>query len=172
MENVNPYKAPASDISATPQILEYDQTGPISPKGRFERLSYLAWSGIIGLAAAFIAGISTTGMVGSGVVQAEQMPFISIAINLAAFVLVVPIVIQRFHDINASAWWSLTLFIPIVYLVPMLILLLKRGIDGSNRFGPPRETRGREKNPGDNLPYRLAHRHHCRDRNSRLPGLC
>ena len=44
------------------------------------------------------------------------------------------------QDIDASAWWTLTLLLPIGNLIAFLVLAFKRGDAGPNRFGPPRPT--------------------------------
>ena len=48
--------------------------------------------------------------------------------------------IRRFHDINASGWWSATLLLPLGNLIAVLVLAFKRGDETANRFGPPRPT--------------------------------
>ena len=39
---------------------------------------------------------------------------------------------QRMHDLNKSGWWQLTLCVPFV----LLVLIFKKGTDGTNHFGP------------------------------------
>ena len=47
MDPKNPYQPPSADVS--PQLEKgVDQTSPISPAGRFGRLSFIAWGAILG----------------------------------------------------------------------------------------------------------------------------
>lgn len=73
----------------------------------------------------------------------------SIVINLTALLLVVLLFaaviwyiyfivsldIRRLHDIGWSGWWTLTLFIPYLGLIPGLIILFKKGDEGTNAYG-------------------------------------
>lgn len=45
------------------------------------------------------------------------------------------LVIKRLHDLNHSAWWFLTLFVPILGAVIGLECLFMRGTAGGNKFG-------------------------------------
>jgi uncharacterized membrane protein YhaH (DUF805 family) len=42
---------------------------------------------------------------------------------------------QRFRDMGWSGWWTITLLIPGLNLIILLILLLKPGTPGSNKYG-------------------------------------
>lgn len=44
---------------------------------------------------------------------------------------------KRWHDFGRSGWWSITLCIPYLGIIPALILLFKKGDDHENSFGPP-----------------------------------
>jgi uncharacterized membrane protein YhaH (DUF805 family) len=70
---------------------------------------------------------------------------ITLVISLISFVIYVIFGIRRLHDINKSGWLMLLLIIPLVNLIFMIYLLLARGTDGANRFGPVRPTPGWEK---------------------------
>lgn len=43
--------------------------------------------------------------------------------------------VRRLHDMNASGWWYLLTLIPLVNFILFLVLLLKSGSQGPNRFG-------------------------------------
>lgn len=49
------------------------------------------------------------------------------------------ILIKRWHDRDRSAWWLLTLLIPLLNFVPMVWIFIEvwflKGTDGANRFG-------------------------------------
>jgi uncharacterized membrane protein YhaH (DUF805 family) len=49
--------------------------------------------------------------------------------------------VRRIHDINWSGWLALLLFIPVVGIIFALIILLKKGTDGTNTYGPPQSDR-------------------------------
>lgn len=143
MDNLNPYQAPAADVSNTPDFGLTDRTGPFSPKGRFGRLSYLAWAMVF----VFITYAIMFALVGGMALTDPSLvasPLLIIVV-IASSVPTVIFGIRRLHDINASGWWLLLLFIPIASLVLALIMLLKPGTESANRFGPPRETRSWEK---------------------------
>ena len=57
-------------------------------------------------------------------------------IIFALFVLMsVIIVVRRLHDLNLSAYWTVTAFIPYINLVFLACLLFIKGTNGYNRFG-------------------------------------
>jgi hypothetical protein len=43
--------------------------------------------------------------------------------------------VRRLNDINASGWLSLLMLVPIANLVLGLVMLFKRGSEGSNQYG-------------------------------------
>ena len=43
--------------------------------------------------------------------------------------------IKRWHDLDKSGWWILLIFIPIINLLVFIYLSIKKGTEGSNRFG-------------------------------------
>jgi len=47
----------------------------------------------------------------------------------------IAIYIKRFHDLDWSAWWTLTLFIPAINILILLFLGLAPGTAGPNRYG-------------------------------------
>ena len=150
MEPQNPYSPPIADVS--PQYGGTDQTSPLSPAGRFGRLSFLAWSVLFGLASNLL-----TFLVGGGALffppspqydgAPPAMPEIAPAtlailalVGLVAFIFYLIFSIRRCHDFNASGWWNLLLLVPFVNLIFMLVLWLRRGDEGANHYGPPRPT--------------------------------
>lgn len=172
MESMNPYQSPTADVAARPAG-GFDETGPFSPKGRFGRLSYLAWSVLLyipvwvgSMAIGFMAAAN------GDPTQAMAMPTAMFVLMGLYFVAMVLFTIRRLHDFNASGWWTLLFLSPAV--VPLivvrnpspealassmtmvaismvlsfvfwLVLMLRRGTEGSNNYGPERITRGWEK---------------------------
>jgi uncharacterized membrane protein YhaH (DUF805 family) len=47
---------------------------------------------------------------------------------------------KRFHDIGKSGWLSLVLVIPLVGLIAIIFLLVARGDDYDNQYGPTRSS--------------------------------
>ncbi|AXI01734.1 DUF805 domain-containing protein [Aquirhabdus parva] len=128
---------------------------PWSAKGRFGRLSYLAWTLVSTIAfyiilfpVAFVfggfsalAGGSESSFAGLGIGL-----ILAFAVLYIAFIYITIVYgIRRAHDINISGWWLLLFLIPIVNIIFGLYLLFARGTDGQNRFGPPRKTSEWEK---------------------------
>lgn len=44
--------------------------------------------------------------------------------------------VRRLHDINKSGWWLLLWFIPIIGWIILIVWAIRRGDEGTNRFGP------------------------------------
>ena len=57
-------------------------------------------------------------------------------IGLAGAVPGLMLAIRRLHDLDRPTWWIVGNFIPIVNVAFSLYLLLAKGTDGPNRFGP------------------------------------
>lgn len=145
MEQMNPYQAPGADVSAMPAGGGYDESGPFSPRGRFGRLSYLAWGSVTGIVfyIAMIAIVGTTVL--TQPMAHPQPPLGMLVPGLAMLVAVAIFAIRRLHDFDASGWWFLLMLVPLANFVMALLLIFKAGSDGANRFGQPRLTRGWEK---------------------------
>lgn len=45
--------------------------------------------------------------------------------------------VRRLHDINASGWWSITIFVPFANFVLLIRLFFDRGTDSKNKYGQP-----------------------------------
>jgi uncharacterized membrane protein YhaH (DUF805 family) len=154
MATPNPYQPPTADVSAQP-IGGTDQTGPFSPKGRFGRLSYIAWAALLGVAGQLVSlafggtALMTPAFDASG---QPVMPEIGgaalaglIVVGLATAVIGAIFAIRRCHDFNASGWLVLLFLIPLVNLIFALFMVFKPGTEGANSYGPPRVTPGWEK---------------------------
>ena len=55
---------------------------------------------------------------------------------LIGFPIMIWIARRRFHDQNQSGWWCLALIVPLFGLLAFGLLLLVKGTDGPNRYGP------------------------------------
>ncbi len=147
METSNPYQTPSADVTA-PLDSGYDQSNPFSPSGRFGRLSYLAWGVLLMLpimVIAMIMGVTAASMGAND--PATMVPLVGV-MQLLQLIILIPMVlfaIRRLHDFDASGWWALLTIVPLVNGIFALVLLLRRGTEGANRFAPPRITRGWEK---------------------------
>lgn len=137
------YKAPESNVIKEAAEGEYDESSMFKPSGRAGRLRYFKYSTlmifVMLLIAAVVGGvISATG----GEVDVETFS----AISNGAAILLLPIsfmfMIKRFHDIGWSGWWSLTMLVPLLNLIPSLLLLFMPGTSGPNRFGNPPKRSG------------------------------
>ncbi len=154
MATPNPYQAPHTDLRS-PADGATDTTGPLSPAGRFGRLSYLAWAvlvGVIGQLATFLIGgaaLMTPTFDAAGTpVMPDLAPGVLaglIFVGVVSAVVGVIFAIRRLHDINASGWFVLLILVPLVNLIVLLVLVFKAGTPGPNRFGPERVTPAWEK---------------------------
>lgn len=66
-----------------------------------------------------------------------SLDFIALLFSLALLLPALAITARRLHDIDMSGWWQLIGIIPLVGFVVMVVLLAKKGQEGSNRFGAP-----------------------------------
>lgn len=153
MGPANPYQSPQTDVTAPPAA-GVDQTGPFDPKGRFGRLSYIAWYLTLTVAAyavmlVVVLVLGAAGLMGAqsetagGIVGGVGL-ILYVAFILAMLVIGIIFFIRRLHDIDLSGWWALLMLVPLVNAIFGIFALVKAGTAGANRFGPPRETRGWE----------------------------
>ena len=133
-----PLVPPERSDRPRPASTAVDTTGPFDAKGRFTRLSWLAWNLVLAVIWSLaVLALAALGLVGP---QAHANTAITLISLLILVVLGWRLTIRRFHDIGASGWWSMTLLLKIVNLITVLVLAFRRGDEGSNRFGPPRPT--------------------------------
>lgn len=129
------YKAPESNVLKENQE-GFDVTNIFNPKGRTNRLGYLAYSMGATFAIMLIFGIL------GGIIWAlgggeEAIPVVILVAYIPMIVVTFIFAIRRFHDIDWSGWWVVATMIPLLNIVFALILLFKGGTAGSNRFGNP-----------------------------------
>jgi uncharacterized membrane protein YhaH (DUF805 family) len=151
MDPKNPYRSPTSDL--TRPVAGVDNTSPFDPSGRFGRLSWLAWNLVVGIAFAVVVfGLMAAGLIAMPSPEAAAESSLTAGMGVGILILDIVMVvvavlftIRRFHDFDASGWWSALLIVPLVNFAVFLVLAFKRGTDDANRFGPPRPTPGWEK---------------------------
>ncbi len=140
--------SPFSTPPALPSDYNPANDKPWSAKGRFGRLSFLAWGLLLGLALdvivfplMFIFGGLQVFTASNGTPSFNGSSFAILFIPYLAFLYVVFVFyIRRLHDLNKSGWWLLLSFVPLINLFFFLYILLGKGTDGPNRFGPQRPT--------------------------------
>ena len=139
----------ASPFFSRPQPTSSDN--PLSPKGRFGRLSSIGWYVFIHLVTFFatIAFSLAIGIVNFSTQSIDNdivaiftslsgLGFLVIMLLYVYFLMVISI--RRLHDMNRSGWFSVFLFIPVLNVLIGLYLLLGSGTAGINRYGLPRHT--------------------------------
>lgn len=110
--------------------------------GRLNRLRYLNRIAVIVVVNLLLAGMIK---LFEEMSIAVENAYLSILVGIFGIVTVVFAVIsvvssimlkiRRLHDIEASGWWALLSFIPLVNLIFGIFLLLKEGTEGSNKYG-------------------------------------
>ncbi len=151
MDPKNPYRSPMSDLTLPAGGI--DTTNPLDPSGRFGRLSWMAWNLLLALLGFLVVMVlMAAGMIAMPDSEADPtaglgtgLPVGMLILQLVLVVFGVLLTIRRFHDMDASGWWSALLIVPLANLIVFLVLAIKRGNTGANRFGPPRPTAGWEK---------------------------
>ncbi|MPW45511.1 DUF805 domain-containing protein [Acinetobacter guerrae] len=124
---------------------------PLSPNGRFNRLSYLGWYGFLNIVTV-IAYLALGVFVGvfslnTFSINDRVMDLFSGAMGIGVLILWVVVayfhivfLIRRLHDLNRSGWLCLLLLIPIVQFLFMLYVIFASGTKGLNDYGAPRSS--------------------------------
>lgn len=129
-------------LPSTPRLKSY--------QGRFGRLSFIAWHAVLWWASCCIGFglLLSLGLFNFATFSLDSAAYLLPTINhifsllffglytYFAFV----ITIRRLHDINASGWWSLLSFVPMINLFFSVYLLVKKGHPTSNMYAPARIT--------------------------------
>lgn len=144
----SPYLPPESDVNLTSTDEEKDLSSPFSAKGRFGRLSYIAWNALL-LTVMVILLAATMSLLEKNILLKNDLDldtYVSISLLLISIIAISTVVIalifliRRLHDLDMNGWWSLVQFIPFVGGIFMLYVMLKKGDEDSNRFAPARTT--------------------------------
>jgi uncharacterized membrane protein YhaH (DUF805 family) len=129
----NPYQAPASDI----RLANTGTTGPNSPfstKGRFSRLSYIAWISIIGIAAQVFIMLAIVGLADYS--NSMMTGLVTLVFQIPALICYGIFTIRRGHDLGMKGWKIGLFLLPLINFY----FWFKRGDDAENAFGAPRLT--------------------------------
>lgn len=142
----NPYATPSSDPTL-PDSGQIDNSNPFSPKGRFGRLSFLAWYMVVTIISYIIMFA-----VGGAALFMEQDPnvmmeffssaggMIYIFFTIASLIIIIIFIIRRLHDVNKSGWMALLMILPLINIFFLIYLLIAKGDTGANRFAGFRPT--------------------------------
>ncbi len=132
MSEMNPYVSPSSDVATA------DEVGDVkifSFAGRIGRLRYLAFTMVMVFVMYFAMAIITAIALPQAGDGMTLLILLVSLLSLASVPIGLMFMIQRLHDMNASGWWSLLMFVPAVNALMGLVLLFAPGTRGDNRFG-------------------------------------
>lgn len=121
---------------------------PLSAAGRFGRMSYLGWNGLMCISIMLIIILVAIGLPG---LQAPDQRLPTSAILFLGFVYMGVLyftfifAIRRLHDRNHSGWLSLLMLVPLANLGLALYLIFAKGDAQENQFGQPRAAQTWEK---------------------------
>ncbi len=123
---------------------------PLSPRGRFGRLAYLAWYLVISFAIMIPIILGIVGFFAfsdsvndvSGILIA--LAVVGVILYFVFFYYMIVITIRRLHDLNQTGWLSLLLFVPIISIGFMLYVMFAKGTPATNEFGAPRPNKSWE----------------------------
>ena len=130
------------------QNLSYNEISAFSAKGRFGRLSYMGWSFLLSLIFCFIV-ITFASLLDLSNIETSASPlatlFMAGTFYVIYFYFIFVFTIRRLHDCNTSGWLSLLLIVPLLNIIFCLYLMIAKGDEGHNNYGPARQTRTWEK---------------------------
>ena len=142
-------KSPESPYFTPPALAATDH--PLSIKGRFGRLSFIAWSAFLHFIFLFssialglsidIVNLAVHSMDSNWLLSIQGLAGIGVLIMIlvyAYFALVVTV--RRLHDMNRSGWWALLFLLPVVNIFVWLYIVFGSGDRGINDYGPARMT--------------------------------
>jgi uncharacterized membrane protein YhaH (DUF805 family) len=95
--------------------------------GRTPRIEYWIWM--------FFVVVATYGLEGINQMLANSLAW-GFLVVVFTILPSMAMGVRRLHDYNASGWWILIWFIPIVGFISMIAIGCRKGDDGSNQFGP------------------------------------
>ena len=153
----NPLDTPYENTLPHP-INSSSSDSPLSPNGRFTRLSFLAWNFILAMSFscvfAILLSLGLAGFAISGIqdpVNLFSHPLTVISILLGVLLCIaftasiIIICIRRLHDLNKSGWLTLLIFIPIIGTIFSIYIFVARGTKEQNAYGAFRPTEQAEK---------------------------
>ena len=153
----NPLDTPYENTLPHP-INSSSSDSPLSPNGRFTRLSFLAWNFILAMSFscvfAILLSLGLAGFAISGIqdpVNLFSHPLTVISILLGVLLCIaftasiIIICIRRLHDLNKSGWLTLLIFIPLIGTIFSIYIFVARGTKEQNAYGAFRPTEQAEK---------------------------
>ena len=132
MENVNPYESPDADLD-TGQQQSY-QPKVFATNGRIGRARYLCYSFAIIILVLIVVGV-VAAVSGSISEAGEMTALMSVLVTIPIFVVMIMMARRRFHDLNFSGWWAITIIVPIISIIPSLFLMFAPGNKHENDYG-------------------------------------
>lgn len=102
--------------------------------GRSEYWMFFLVNLVIAIALAVLDGlIGTLDMFGG-------MGLLGVVYALAVLLPGIGVTVRRLHDIGRSGWWILVGLVPLVGGIILLVMMVLKGNDGDNAYGPPART--------------------------------
>lgn len=133
-----PYQAPNTDVSIA-SVGTY-QPKFLSLSGRIGRMRYFAYGS--GLTLLFYAVLGVLAAIMIPALQSQGASMLGIGLGIISVIGFVVLLVftwgymvRRLNDINASGWLSLLMLVPLVNVILGLVLLFKKGSEGSNDYG-------------------------------------
>lgn len=136
------YRAPKADLTRVPDG-GYDETRALSPKGRFGRIQYLAYSMMASIAGGVLFALLSVAMAAIGVKEGVGVTISLVVLDAILLPVTFIFVIRRLHDLDRTGWFSLAFIIPILNIIIALMLLFAPGTKGPNKYGPPPRPAGK-----------------------------
>ena len=130
------YKAPESNVMREEADGEYDESSMFKPSGRAGRLRYFKYGAAMSMGG--LLAVMVLAAIISALSEDVDVVMLGVITNVSLLLLLpvsVIFVIKRFHDLGWSGWWSLTIFIPLLNIIPTCLLLFMPGTPGANKFG-------------------------------------
>ena len=124
---------------------------PLSFKGRFGRLSFIAWFAFFHIVMCFVGfGLTLfTGVISltSLNLESQLLQIFASATGLSYSLLLlvylyflILLVSRRLHDLNKSGWWMLLFLVPVLNILFLVYILLGAGNTHPNQYGWPRAS--------------------------------
>ena len=137
MESVNPYGTPEANLAEQP----VEQYNPkiFSMRGRIGRVRYVAYSmlgNLVLMFAAMLLAIVAVGLLDLNEDSEETMMIFAVVAYIPMVIYSVMVMKRRANDLDRSGWISMLMLVPVVNIIFSFYLLLVKGTQGRNRFGP------------------------------------
>lgn len=121
----------------------------LNADGRFGRLSYLGWNGLLLFVVMTLGILSAVLLPGFVPEPSQGMPLFPMLLLGIVYIAMIYFsfifAIRRLHDLNKSGWLSLLMLIPLVNLGLAVYLTFAKGDEHENQFGLPHTTKTWEK---------------------------